>query len=70
MTVGCLMAAAGVFATGAVLDPHVGFGTLGWVLPIAGIGFGIALVPDDLDPAQRRAARALGHGRVGHQHEP
>jgi len=45
MTVGCLMAAAGVFATGAVLDPHVGFGTLGWVLPIAGIGFGIALVP-------------------------
>ncbi|MGH9083365.1 MAG: MFS transporter [Acidimicrobiales bacterium] len=45
MVVGCLVAAAGVFATGATLGPHVGFSTLGWVLPIAGIGFGIALVP-------------------------
>jgi EmrB/QacA subfamily drug resistance transporter len=45
MTIGCLMAAAGVLITGAVLGPHVGFGTLGWVLPIAGIGFGIAVVP-------------------------
>ncbi|MGH8994470.1 MAG: MFS transporter [Acidimicrobiales bacterium] len=45
MTVGCLLAAAGVLATGAVLDPTIGFSTLGWVLPIAGIGFGIALVP-------------------------
>jgi EmrB/QacA subfamily drug resistance transporter len=45
MTVGCLLAGAGVLATGAVLGPHISFGTLGWVLPIAGIGFGIALVP-------------------------
>jgi EmrB/QacA subfamily drug resistance transporter len=45
MTVGCLLAAGGILATGAVLGPHVDFGTLGWVLPIAGIGFGIALVP-------------------------
>jgi EmrB/QacA subfamily drug resistance transporter len=45
MTVGCLLAAAGVLTTGAVLGPHVGFGTLGWVLPMAGIGFGIAVVP-------------------------
>jgi MFS family permease len=45
MTVGCVLAGAGVLATGAVLDPHTGFGTLGWALPIAGVGFGIALVP-------------------------
>ncbi len=45
MTVGCLMAAGGVLATGAVLNPEVGFSTLGWVLPIAGIGFGMAVVP-------------------------
>jgi EmrB/QacA subfamily drug resistance transporter len=45
MVVGCVLAAVGVLATSAVLGPHVDFGTLGWVLPIAGIGFGIALVP-------------------------
>ena len=45
MVVGCVIAAAGVFATSAVLGPHAGFGQLGWSLPIAGIGFGIALVP-------------------------
>ena len=42
---GLLLAAGGILATSAVLGPHVGFSTLGWVLPIAGIGFGIALVP-------------------------
>jgi EmrB/QacA subfamily drug resistance transporter len=45
MTVGCLVAGGGILATGVVLSPHVGFGTLGWVLPIAGIGIGITLVP-------------------------
>jgi len=45
MTLGCLLAAVGVLITGAKLNPHVGFGTLGWVLPIAGIGFGMAVVP-------------------------
>jgi EmrB/QacA subfamily drug resistance transporter len=45
MTVGCVLAAAGVLATSAVLNPQTGFSTLGWVLPIAGVGFGIALVP-------------------------
>jgi MFS family permease len=45
MTVGCLLAAGGIFATGSVLGPHVNFGTLAWVLPIAGVGFGITLVP-------------------------
>jgi len=45
MTVGCLLAATGVLVTGALLSPTIGFGTLGWSLPIAGIGFGIAVVP-------------------------
>jgi EmrB/QacA subfamily drug resistance transporter len=45
MTVGCLLAAGGVLATGALLNPNIGFSTLGWVLPIAGVGFGMALVP-------------------------
>jgi EmrB/QacA subfamily drug resistance transporter len=45
MTIGCLLAAGGILATSAVLGPHVDFGTLAWVLPIAGIGFGITLVP-------------------------
>ena len=45
MVVGCVLAAAGIFATSATLGPHSGIGTLGWTLPIAGLGFGIALVP-------------------------
>jgi EmrB/QacA subfamily drug resistance transporter len=45
MTVGCLLAAVGILVTSAVLDPTTGFGTLGWVLPIAGVGFGMAFVP-------------------------
>ncbi len=45
MTVGCLLAAGGVLATGALLNPKIGFSTLGWVLPIAGVGFGMAVVP-------------------------
>ncbi len=45
MVVGCVLAAAGIFATSATLGPHSGFATLGWTLPIAGLGFGIALVP-------------------------
>ena len=45
MTVGCVLAAGGILATSAVLGPHVDLSTLGWVLPIAGIGFGIMLVP-------------------------
>jgi hypothetical protein len=45
MTVGCLLAATGVLVTGALLSPTIGFGTLGWSLPIAGIGFGMAVVP-------------------------
>jgi hypothetical protein len=45
MTVGCVLAGGGILLTDHVLGPHVGFATLGWVLPIAGIGFGMALVP-------------------------
>jgi EmrB/QacA subfamily drug resistance transporter len=45
MVVGCVLAAAGIFATGATLSPHSTFSTLGWTLPIAGLGFGMALVP-------------------------
>jgi EmrB/QacA subfamily drug resistance transporter len=45
MTVGCLLAGAGILLASAVLDPHVTFGTLGWVLPLAGIGIGMLLVP-------------------------
>ena len=45
MTVGCALAGVGILLTSLLLGPHVDFSTLGWVLPIAGIGFGIALVP-------------------------
>ncbi len=45
MTVGCVLAAAGILITSAILGPHVSLATLGWVLAIAGIGFGIMLVP-------------------------
>ena len=45
MTVGCLLAGGGILVASAVLGPHVGFGTLGWVLPLAGIGIGVLLVP-------------------------
>ncbi len=45
MTVGCVLAGGGILTASAVLGPKVGFGTLGWVLPFAGIGIGILLVP-------------------------
>jgi EmrB/QacA subfamily drug resistance transporter len=45
MTVGCLLAGAGVLLTSAVLSPTVGVATLGWALAVAGVGFGMALVP-------------------------
>ncbi len=45
MTVGCFLAAVGILVTSVVLDPHSGLSTLGWTLPIAGVGFGMALVP-------------------------
>ncbi len=45
MTIGCLMAGGGILIADAVLDPTIGFATLGWALPIAGIGIGMLLVP-------------------------
>jgi len=45
MVVGCVLAAAGIFVTSATLGPHSTIATLGWTLPIAGLGFGVALVP-------------------------
>ncbi len=45
MTVGCLLAGGGILVASALLGPHVDFGTLGWVLPIAGAGIGMLLVP-------------------------
>jgi EmrB/QacA subfamily drug resistance transporter len=45
MTVGALLAAGGIMATGAVLSPQISFSTLACVLPVAGVGIGIVLVP-------------------------
>jgi EmrB/QacA subfamily drug resistance transporter len=45
MVVGCLLAGGGILLASAVLSPTVTFGTLGWVLPLAGIGIGMLLVP-------------------------
>jgi EmrB/QacA subfamily drug resistance transporter len=45
MTVGCILAAAGILITSAVLNPHVDLATLSGVLAVAGMGFGIMLVP-------------------------
>ncbi len=45
MTVGCLLAGLGVILTYAAIGPHVGVTTLGWTMGIAGIGFGIVIVP-------------------------
>ncbi len=45
MTIGCVLAAAGILVSSALLGPHVDLSVFGWTLPIAGIGFGIALVP-------------------------
>jgi EmrB/QacA subfamily drug resistance transporter len=45
MTVGCLLAGLGVILTFAVIDHNVDVSTLGWTMGIAGIGFGIIIVP-------------------------
>jgi EmrB/QacA subfamily drug resistance transporter len=45
MTVGCLIAAAGVYWTDSLLAPDVAYGPLALSLLVAGVGFGIALVP-------------------------
>ena len=45
MTVGCLLAGTGVLLTYAVIGPGVGVSTLGWTMGLAGVGFGIVIVP-------------------------
>ena len=70
MTVGCVLAAVGHPAHQHLLGPHVGLPTLGWALPIAGVGLRHHAGSGDLHPPHGGAARALGHGRVGHQHQP
>ena len=45
MAFGCLLAGGGILVANAVLSPTVNFATLGWVLPLAGIGIGMLLVP-------------------------
>ena len=45
MTVGCVLAGVGIILTEVVLTPNSGLSSLGWTLPIAGAGFGIAIVP-------------------------
>jgi EmrB/QacA subfamily drug resistance transporter len=42
---GCLAAGAGMVATDAALHGHVGFATLAPALALAGLGFGVAVVP-------------------------
>jgi EmrB/QacA subfamily drug resistance transporter len=45
MTAGCLLASAGVLLTEVHLSPTSGLGDLGWTMALAGVGFGIAIVP-------------------------
>ena len=45
MVLGCLLGAAGTLATARVMGPDVGYATLAPVLALAGIGFGMAVVP-------------------------
>lgn len=45
MMVGCLVAAAGVFLTNSFITPTAGLTTVGWTMCLAGIGFGILVVP-------------------------
>jgi EmrB/QacA subfamily drug resistance transporter len=45
MIAGCVLAGLGILLTDVYMTPHTGFSTLGWTLPLAGAGFGIAMVP-------------------------
>ena len=45
LTVGCLLAGLGVLLTDAVISPTAGLSSLGWTMGLAGIGFGIIVVP-------------------------
>ena len=45
MMTGCVLAGTGILLTEALISPHAGLSTVGWTLAIAGIGFGIVIVP-------------------------
>jgi EmrB/QacA subfamily drug resistance transporter len=45
MVTGCVLAAAGIFLTNALITPNAGITTVGWTLALAGIGFGMVIVP-------------------------
>jgi EmrB/QacA subfamily drug resistance transporter len=45
MAVGCVIAGAGILLTDLNITPRAGLAQVGWTLAIAGIGFGIAIVP-------------------------
>ena len=45
MTLGCALAGVGVFLTDARLLPNSGVSSIGWTLALAGVGFGMAIVP-------------------------
>lgn len=45
LTVGCLLAGVGVLLTDLVISPTAGLSTLGWTMGLAGVGFGIIVVP-------------------------
>lgn len=45
MVFGCAMAALGIALTAFYIEPSSGLATLGWTLPLAGLGFGVAVVP-------------------------
>jgi predicted MFS family arabinose efflux permease len=45
MALGCVIAAVGIILTDVVISPSAGISSVGWTLAIAGIGFGMAIVP-------------------------
>ena len=45
MFCGCVLAGAGVLLTDVRLTPSSGLASIGWTLALAGIGFGMAIVP-------------------------
>jgi len=55
MTVGCLLAGSGVLFTYWAIGPNVSLVTLGWTMGLAGVGFGIVIVPVN------RLSRLTGH---------
>jgi EmrB/QacA subfamily drug resistance transporter len=45
MVIGCVLAACGLFLTDVMISPQANIGSIGWTLALAGIGFGIVIVP-------------------------